>query len=71
MSDRDEAGCVMAGLFFAGIMLGIVVEWAMAGSTAQIRLEQERAKAIEAKVGRWVIDERTGNKQFVYGVVNP
>jgi hypothetical protein len=28
----------------------------------------EHAKAIEAGVGRWVVDAKTGEKAFVYGV---
>ena len=28
---------------------------------------EERKKAIDAGVGRWVIDAKTGEKEFVYG----
>ncbi len=35
-----------------------------------IGIHYERQKAIEAGVGRWVVDPATGNTEFKYGVNN-
>lgn len=53
---------VLAALMFA-VVIGSGVSVGSAVAT-----NQERQKAIEAGVGRWVVDARTGERQFVYGV---
>ena len=32
--------------------------------------DYERQKAIEANVGQWTVEEKTGKVEFVYGVKN-
>jgi hypothetical protein len=68
MSDSTKglAGLVLGGvaLLLALSMVGLIV---FAHGVAYGE-DRNRAEAIEANVGRWVIDEKTGDTTFVYGV---
>jgi hypothetical protein len=74
--DGRDLGNAIAGFYKAifGLMLGggLVVALAVgfivfAITSSGTSLDDERNKAIEAGVGRWVIDSKTGDRKFVYG----
>lgn len=63
MKDESEQVWVIAVvfLFFAvGLFFGTMGGW-------EIGIGTEQRKAIEAGVGRWTIESKTGKKQFEYG----
>lgn len=54
--------------FLAGWFVGVITFIVFAENAPNIPpVKREREKAIEAGVGRWTIDEKTGDRKFVYG----
>lgn len=61
------------GGFFLGLVTGVMVMmlfgvFVIGPDMAHTAIRKEQQKAIEADVGRWEIDPRTGAKEFRYGV---
>jgi hypothetical protein len=63
MSGEDSSMAV-AGVFF----VAVVTSFLSCSITRDEVTKSEQEKAISAGVGRWIIDPKTGESRFVYGV---
>lgn len=65
MDKTEESGCLIAivCLLLGGLIAGFVGFWVGCDTGRHT----ERNKAIEAGVGAWKIDARTGESKFEYG----
>ena len=57
----DKAGCAMLVIFVAAMLVVsfLACDWGRS---------IERERAVQAGVGRWTTDPKTGDTTFVYGV---
>ena len=65
MNDSDARAASAAAFFVLAVLTVVSIVPFVIGSLAAESDEQQ--KAIQAKVGRWVLDGETGRKVFVYG----
>lgn len=74
--DGRDLGNAIGGFYKAlfvaiiggGLILAVAVGFIVFAITSpESSIEDERSKAIEAGVARWVICSKTGEKSFVYG----
>lgn len=65
MNDSDARAASAAAFFVLAVLAVVSIVPFVIGSLAAESDEQQ--KAIQAKVGRWVLDGETGRKAFVYG----
>ena len=65
MNDSDARAASAAASFVLAVLAVVSIVPFVIGSLAAESDEQR--KAIQAKVGRWVLDGETGRKVFVYG----
>ena len=65
---KPPSGSILAflGVCFVSIFVGLAAS-SYHGSISGRAVERE--KAIEAGVGRWVVNAKTGKREFVYGPV--
>lgn len=56
-----------ADLGFLAVVIACLV-WAVAGVVHENAMHAEHTKAIQAGVGRWDVDFRTGERTFRYGM---
>lgn len=69
MGDDNGNGIVFGAGFFVGLIITLMaVRGFLRFIDPPMAVEIEQNKAIEAGVGRWTIDQKTGSKKFVYGV---
>ena len=65
--DSDYSRSTMSGCFINTIVFLLFTSFIMLLGVV-IGKGIERNKAIEANAGRWIIDPKTGDKDFHYGV---
>ncbi len=65
MNERDkDSGYIILLLVIAACVMSSLVGW----GTGSYVAGREQQKAIDAGVGRWRIDPKSGSSEFEYGV---
>jgi hypothetical protein len=64
MDENDQRGTVAVVIFLFGLVVGASCGY---GGGTHKAAEKEQSKAIEAGAGHWIINEKTGERVFVYG----
>lgn len=67
MRDNEPSGCAVVLLMLSGFIFGLILGLMLGIYGAQDARQFEQQRAIEAGVGKWVIDAQTGERRFEYG----